>query len=77
MISHYSGYLAFFTTSIIKDGIPKTMEKYVFAPENNGEGVSMFSRFQAGLLHPLIHTGYGTEFNVPGMVAEGAPVIII
>ena len=51
------------------------MEKYVFAPENNGEGVSMFCRFQAGLLHPLIHTGYGTEFNVPGMVAEGAPIV--
>ena len=33
----------------------------------------MFTRFQAGLMHPFIHIGYGTEFNVPGTVAEGAP----
>jgi len=77
MISHYSGYLAFFTDSITKDGITKTVERYVFAPENNERGVSMFTRFQAGLLHPLIHIGYGMEFNVPGMVAEGAPIIHI
>ena len=48
------------------------MERYIFSPENNKKGVSMFSRFQAGLLHPFIHIGYGAEFNVPGTVAEGA-----
>lgn len=48
------------------------MERYIFAPENNQKGVSMFSRFQAGLVHPFIHIGYGTEFNIPGTVAEGA-----
>ena len=25
----------------------------------------------AGLLHPYIHAGYGVEFGIPGLVAEG------
>lgn len=31
----------------------------------------MLNRFMAALLHPLIHTGYGVEFNIPGLVVEG------
>jgi hypothetical protein len=31
----------------------------------------MFSRFVSGLFHPLIHTGYGLEFGINGMLAEG------
>ncbi|KAF8896871.1 hypothetical protein CPB84DRAFT_1781641 [Gymnopilus junonius] len=31
----------------------------------------MLSRFFSGVLHPLIHTGYGAEFTLPGMVVEG------
>lgn len=34
----------------------------------------MLNRFLAGLLHPLIHTGYGAEFGLLGMVAEGNQV---
>ncbi|OBZ73399.1 hypothetical protein A0H81_07066 [Grifola frondosa] len=46
----------------------------------------MLNRFLAGILHPLIHTGYGCEFGLLGMIAEGlaqtavhgptAPVVI-
>ena len=31
----------------------------------------MLARYHGGFLHPLIHIGYGTEFNLPGMVVEG------
>lgn len=31
----------------------------------------MLDRFLSGLLHPMIHTGYGAEFRLPGMVVEG------
>ena len=31
----------------------------------------MLDRFLSGLLHPIIHTGYGAEFRLPGMVVEG------
>ena len=32
----------------------------------------MLIRFFAGLIHPLIHTGLGVEFGLPGTFAEGA-----
>ena len=33
--------------------------------------MKMLSRFLAGVLHPLIHVGYGAEFGLLGMFAEG------
>ena len=53
------------------------LEKYVmskdanFVPGKNGKAPLMLSRFMAGLLHPYIHAGYGVEFGIPGLVAEG------
>ena len=32
----------------------------------------MLAQFMSGVLHPLIHTGNGIEFGLPGLVAEGA-----
>ena len=32
----------------------------------------MLSRFYARIYHPLIYVGYGLEFGLLGMVAEGA-----
>jgi len=34
----------------------------------------MLTRFFAGLLHPLIHTGLGIEFGLPGTLAEGTDI---
>jgi hypothetical protein len=31
----------------------------------------MLARFIGGGLHPLIHTGYGAEFGLLGISAEG------
>ncbi len=31
----------------------------------------MLARFIGGAIHPLIHVGYGMEFGLPGIVAEG------
>lgn len=31
----------------------------------------MLTRFNEGLLHPLIHAGHGYELGIPGMIAEG------
>lgn len=33
--------------------------------------MQMANRFFSGLLHPFIHTGYGAEFGLLGMFAEG------
>ena len=52
------------------------LEEYIFAPNANFvEGATkqprMLTRFFSGLIHPLIHTGLGVEFNLPGIFAEG------
>ena len=38
---------------------------------SSGQNPLMLSRFLAGFLHPLIHAGYGAEFGLFGMIAEG------
>lgn len=65
-------------------GIDSVLEEYIFSPSANiieglkvEEQPAMLNRFQAGLLHPSIHTGYGLEFAIPGMVIEGIPYFTI
>ena len=47
------------------------LEKYLFSPEYNKPPRRMLNRFLMGVVHPIIHAGYGCEFGLPGMVAEG------
>jgi hypothetical protein len=77
---YYDAYLTFFTDTLRQKGTAATLEEYVFSqqanfdPARDAEGKSqpeMLNRFINGLLHPLIHTGYGVEFGLPGMVVEG------
>ena len=57
------------------------LEEYIFAPNANFvEGATkqpeMLTRFFTALIHPLIHTGLGVEFNLPGIFAEGKQIYI-
>ena len=71
--------MKFFTDVLLAKGPAATFEKYIFSPKFNIEGpmpcqnppIAMTNRFLSGLLHPLIHTGYGAEFGLMGMFAEG------
>lgn len=54
------------------------IEEFVFAPGFNAElkpkgneTAGMLDRFLASGFHALIHVGYGCEFGLKGMVAEG------
>ncbi|KAL6302568.1 hypothetical protein BKA93DRAFT_827272 [Sparassis latifolia] len=74
----YSGYLEFFSAVLLEKGAAATIEEYIFspyanilAPELGKPPMKMLNRFLSGIFHPLIHTGYGVEFGLPGMVAEG------
>ncbi|KAK7059921.1 P-loop containing nucleoside triphosphate hydrolase protein [Favolaschia claudopus] len=67
----YPDYLAFFSSEIEAHGVARTLEKYVFSPEANGNGTMMLGRFVGGLLHPMIEVGFGIEFGQDGLVAEG------
>lgn len=70
----------FFTSYVQEKGFSVALEDFIFSPEANlgtnestkaGKQPHMLSRLLAGVLHPIIHTGYGAEFNLPGMIVEG------
>ncbi|KAF9222191.1 hypothetical protein BS17DRAFT_709500 [Gyrodon lividus] len=75
---YYSAYLEFFTSEVLKKGLPECLEEHVFASTANfSQDASetahpeMLSRFLEGVFHPFIHTGYGAEFTSVGISAEG------
>ncbi|KAH7919669.1 hypothetical protein BV22DRAFT_1040659 [Leucogyrophana mollusca] len=55
--NYYSAYLIYFHDGVMKKSISEQAE--------------MLNRFVEILIHPIIHTGYGAEFGLPGMLAEG------
>lgn len=74
----------FFTCYVQEEGISVALEDFVFSPKANlGTNEStkaqlpfdkrphMLSRLLTGVLHPMVHIGYGAEFNLPGMIVEG------
>lgn len=78
--NYYQAYLEFFSDKLITNGVEKTLEDYLYSKGANfndraeaagSQQPEMFGRFMSGLLHPLIHTGYGLEFGLPGVLAEG------
>ena len=76
---YYQAYLEFFTAEVKNKSFNTILEEYIFAPkanfvEGDGKQPEMLTRFFAGLLHPLIHTGLGVEFNLPGICAEGTDI---
>ena len=78
MNSFYAAYLKFFSNVLLDKGAAWTLEEYIFSPKANieppkagGEPMHMVNRFLSGVIHPLIHTGYGAEFGLFGMFVEG------
>ncbi|PWN20400.1 hypothetical protein BCV69DRAFT_208620 [Microstroma glucosiphilum] len=67
----YWHYLAFFESQIKEKGGAACLEEFVFGEKANEKQVAMLGRFIGGALHPFIHTGYGFEFGLDGIVAEG------
>ncbi|KAF9887293.1 hypothetical protein FE257_010288 [Aspergillus nanangensis] len=66
--NNYPNYLEFFQREIEGKGVEHVLNQYVFAGDENAE--AMMIRLFAGLLHPIIHLGFGLEFNQPAIVAE-------
>lgn len=67
--SLYSSYLKFFADEIEKKDWKAVLDEYVFKGDDRANTV--FNRLFAGFLHPLIHLGFGVEFEQPALVAEG------
>ncbi|KAI9926056.1 hypothetical protein MW887_004515 [Aspergillus wentii] len=65
---HYANYLAFFQREIDAKGISDVLNQYLFAGDELAE--SLLSRMFAGLVHPIIHLGFGVEFQQPAIIAQ-------
>lgn len=74
-LRYYDAYLKYFHDIVLQRELPSVLEQYVFSlsanfPEAGAPG-HMVNRLVARLFHPIIYLGYGLEFNIPGLVAEG------
>ncbi|KAF2795020.1 hypothetical protein K505DRAFT_407185 [Melanomma pulvis-pyrius CBS 109.77] len=67
--AQYNNYLKFFEQEIETRGWRDVLYEYFFTPTPVAK--SMFVQLFEGLYHPLIHVGFGIEFDQPAIVAEG------
>ena len=76
---YYSAFLAFFKSELLEKGLSECLEEYVLSSAANlapidvhdGKHPGMLSRLIAVIFHALIHVGYGAEFGLLGLSAEG------
>ncbi|KAJ3511899.1 hypothetical protein NLJ89_g3834 [Agrocybe chaxingu] len=77
---YYNAYMQFLVQFIKEKGATAALEEFVFSRRANvGPSANIptekqpqiLSRFLAGLVHSMIHVGYGAEFGLSGMVVEG------
>jgi len=70
---YYNDYLRYFTRVIEeRDGGngTRTVERWMFE-EEMGRRAQFYARCLSGAYHPFIHLGYGLEFELNSMIAEG------
>ncbi|KAK0218659.1 hypothetical protein IW262DRAFT_1462159 [Armillaria fumosa] len=75
---YFGAYMAFFKEKLTEKGTASVLEEFIFSESanagmtvNGNQQPSMLNRFMDGLMHSLIHTAYGLEFGLPGIVIEG------
>ncbi|WPH03794.1 oxidoreductase afly [Acrodontium crateriforme] len=66
---YYNDFLQFFQDEIKKSSWQEVVQKYVFAGDERANDILV--RLFAGFLHPIIHLGFGIEFQQPSIMAEG------
>jgi hypothetical protein len=65
---YYHDFVQFYASELESLGLNETLDRYLFADTEIAH--DLFGRLYAGLLHPLIHLGFGLEFDQPAIVAE-------
>ncbi|KAF2803118.1 uncharacterized protein BDZ99DRAFT_427605 [Mytilinidion resinicola] len=65
---YYRDFLVFFEKEIEQKGWENVLNEYVFAGDERAE--DLLVRMYAGFLHPIIHLGFGVEFQQPAIIAE-------
>lgn len=66
----YASYLEFFRQEVPKLGRVEAIVKYAFDAD-------LVGRTFSGAFHPLIHLGYGIDFGIDAMVAEGLSMMAV
>lgn len=65
----YTNYLVFFEREIERKGWREVIQEYCFGRTRNAD--TLLARMFEGAFHPIIHLGFGVEFEQPSIVAEG------
>ncbi|KAG9199417.1 hypothetical protein G6514_008482 [Epicoccum nigrum] len=65
---YYRDFLLFFQKEIDKKGWPNVLKEYVFEGDERAD--DMLVRMFSGIVHPIIHLGFGVEFEQPTIIAE-------
>lgn len=76
----YNAYLVYFCKALAAASSPaEVIQRFLFTPAYNYNAnlpagatqTLMIDRFMGGVLHPIIHLGYGAEFGIKQQIAEG------
>jgi hypothetical protein len=65
---HYHEFLVFFQEEMVQKGWQEVVNEYMFKGDERAD--DMLVRMFGGLLHPIIHLGFGVEFEQPAIIAE-------
>ncbi|KAK1751367.1 oxidoreductase AflY [Echria macrotheca] len=68
-LNQYTNYLIFFEREIERKGWEAVVKEYVFSGTEAANKI--FVQLYEGAHHPIIHLGFGIEFELPGIIAEG------
>lgn len=66
---YYHDFLLFFQQEMDNTSWQDVVNQYLFS--GNDLANDMLARLMAGFLHPIIHLGFGIEFEQPAIIAEG------
>ncbi|KAJ0107607.1 Oxidoreductase AflY [Diaporthe amygdali] len=69
VLDQYPNFLVFFEQEIAAKGYEAVINDYCLSRTPLAD--LMLAQLYEGLYHPIIHLGFGVEFNLPGLVAEG------
>ncbi|KAK7510315.1 hypothetical protein IWZ03DRAFT_363349 [Phyllosticta citriasiana] len=66
---YYQDYVVYFASQVAAKGWPAVVRESLFAATPAAE--DLLARLYAGIVHPLLHLGFGVEFALEGIVVEG------
>lgn len=65
---YYHDFMVFFEQEMDEKGWQEVLNEYVFKGDDRAD--DMLVRMFGGILHPIIHMGFGVEFEQPAIIAE-------